>query len=188
MNLGPAIAALNAPGGVVLYPTETLYGLGGRASDSVACARVNTLKGSEGKPLVVLVNGIPDWLDPRALSLAQDLWPGPVTLVVAAPDGFADGAQSGDGTLAVRWSPHRVVGALVAAVVPITSTSANRHGAPPIETPSALEFSVDAVIDVGILPPCSPSTLVDSRSGRILREGAGVERVRAALDHLGLMP
>ncbi len=181
MNLGPAIAALRTPGGVVLYPTETLYGLGGCASDRAACARINALKGSEGKPLVVLVDGVPDWLEPDARRLAQDLWPGPVTLVVDAPDGFADGARSREGTLALRWSPHPVVEALVAAVGPITSTSANRHGAPPIKTPSDLEFSVDAVIDMGVLPSRSPSTLVEVSTGRILRRGAGVERVRAAM-------
>jgi len=171
----------------VLYPTETMYGLGGRAEDASACARVNRLKGSPEKPQIVLVDSIPEWMSGSARQLAEAFWPGPLTLVVDAPPAFATGAWNVDGSIALRWSPHPVVGALVHAVGPITSTSANRHGHPPICSPRELTFSVDAVVDAGHLPLSEPSTMVDARSGQILRDGVRVEEIRVALADLVAM-
>jgi len=190
-SLDDAVAALARPGGVVLYPTETVYGLGGRACDGLAARRVAGIKGRALLPLIVLVNGLPDGLPLRARLLAEALWPGPVTLIVPAvplPGGVADEVLSAEGTLALRWSPHPVAQALVAAAGPITSTSANSHGQPPVLDPrsaAALALPVDARVDGGVAAPGPSSTLVDTRTGAVLREGAAIDAVRSALAAAG---
>jgi len=192
-DLADAAAALLEPGGVILYPTETVYGLGGRASDSAAARRVAGIKGRTLLPLIVLVDGIPDGLSPPAAALARALWPGPVTLIVPAetvslPGGVAPEILGEGGTLALRWSPHPVARSLVAAVGAITSTSANRHGQPPVLdplSPAAQALPVDARVNGGVSAAGPPSTLVDTRSGAVLREGAALEAVRSALAAAG---
>ena len=177
-----AIDALRRPGGVICYPTETVYGLGGRASDSEAAFRIARIKGRELQPLIVLVDGTA-WLEGEAKELAQELWPGPVTLVVPAWDGLAPEILAPDGTVGVRWSGHEVCSALVEAVGPITSTSANAHGEPPPRR--CPELPVDHRVDLGELPFAEASTLVHVAERRILRAGAlahRVERLLAELD------
>ncbi|HJN78092.1 MAG TPA: L-threonylcarbamoyladenylate synthase [Myxococcota bacterium] len=180
--IAAAVDALRRPGGVVCYPTETVYGLGGRASDGASADRIAVLKGRPLQPLIVLVEGI-EWLDGEARQLASELWPGPVTLVVPGWPGVADEVLAPDGTVGVRWSGHPVCASLVEAVGPITSTSANLHGEPPPrEAPS---FDVDAVVDVGALSFAEQSTIVHVAARRILRRGAlahRVERLLADLD------
>ncbi len=119
-----AIRALRAPGGLVLYPTETLYGVGGRAGDALAAHRVAEAKGRGLQPLVVLVDEIPNDLEGLALELAQEFWPGPLTLIVPAPDWVCPEVCAPDGSVGLRWSGHPVVSQLIQAVGPITSTSA----------------------------------------------------------------
>lgn len=183
MSVDTAIAALFRPGGVVLYPTETVYGLGGRACDGASALRIAALKGRGPQPLIVLLDAgtaaalIPT-LPPIGRSLAERHWPGPLTLVVpralltALPGGVDEAVFAGADGLGVRWSGHPVAEALVAAVGPITSTSANRHGEPTPLAASDCALAVDAVVDAGPLPPSLPSTLVDARDGRVLRAGA----------------
>ncbi len=175
-----ALHALDRPGGVVLYPTQTVYGLGGRAEDAEAALRIAAIKGRPPGNLIVLA------LDPPlagglARALADALWPGPLTLVVPAWAGLPEAVLGPDGTVAVRPPLHPVALALVRAVGPITSTSANPSGAPTVRIPRELDLPVDAVLDVGPLPPSPPSTVVRADSGRVLREGAvpasEVERV-----------
>lgn len=190
-DLSAATSALFAPGGVVLYPTETVYGLGGRACDSEAALRVSAIKGRAMLPLIVLVNELPEGLEPSARALAGALWPGPVTLIVPAiplPGGVAPEVLGPEGTLALRWSPHPVARALVAQVGPITSTSANRHGEPPVLDPrsaAALALPVDARVSGGVATPGPSSTLVDTRTGAILRAGAALAAVQSALAAAG---
>lgn len=181
--LSKAILALSQPGAVVLYPTETVYGLGGRACDAASALRIAELKGRGLQPLIVLLDGataralLPQ-LPEAGRALAARHWPGPLTLVVpralcaAIPGGVADEVLAGAEGVGVRWSGHPVAEALVAAVGPITSTSANPHGAPtPLRAQDCL-LQVDAVVDGGELAPSAPSTLVDARDGRVLRQGA----------------
>jgi len=181
VDLADALVALRSPGGVVLYPTETVYGLGCRATDSAGIERINCLKQAAGHAHIVLVDGVPSWLAGLGRELAQAFWPGPLTLIVQPPKGLFPGAGASDGTLGIRWSPHPVVDSLVQAVGPITSTSANSHGEAPVELPSDLKFPVDAVVDVGRLPAARPSTLVHVERGLVLREGDLVAEVRRAM-------
>ncbi len=166
-----AVEALCRPGGVVCYPTETVYGIGGRAADSEAALRIAGLKGRTLQALIVLVDRLPEGLPPLAQELAQRFWPGPLTLIVPSIEGIAPEVLGPGGTLGLRWSPHPVVSALIQRVGPITSTSANRTGEPPL-TDGRCTLAVDYVLDDGLLPAAEPSTIVDVQSRRVLRPGA----------------
>ncbi len=176
-----ALAALRLPGSVVLYPTETVYGLGGLAGDPLSRQRIAEMKGVASAGLIVLVHEVPSWLEGHGRALAMEFWPGPLTLVVDAPMGFADAARAEDGSVAIRSSSHPLARALVAEVGPLTSTSANRHGAPPLLCAEGCDLAVDAVVDGGDLPPSPPSTIVDIRTGTVLRRGADADAVSALL-------
>ncbi|MEE2752156.1 MAG: L-threonylcarbamoyladenylate synthase [Myxococcota bacterium] len=181
MEFEAALKALRSPAGVVLYPTETVYGLGCRASDSAGIEKINALKQAGRHPQIVLVDGVPTWLEGLAKELAEAFWPGPLTLIVRPPEGLFVGARAPDSTLAIRWSPHPVVQALVGGVGPITSTSANIHGSPPVRIPADLAFEVDAVVDMGQLPDAKPSTLVDVENRTVLRKGELFETVERVM-------
>ena len=176
-----ALAALRQPGGVVLYPTETVYGLGGLAGDSLSRRRIAEMKGVESTGLIVLVNEVPSWLQGLGRELALAFWPGPLTLVVDAPPAFASAARAEDGSVAIRSSSHPLARALVAATGPLTSTSANRHGEPPLLRAEGSDLGADAVVDGGVLPSSPPSTIVDARTGTVLRRGAEADAVSALL-------
>jgi L-threonylcarbamoyladenylate synthase len=176
-----AIRALRAPGGLVLYPTETLYGVGGRAGDALAAHRVAEAKGRGLQPLVVLVDEIPNDLEGLSLELAQEFWPGPLTLIVPAPDWVCPEVCAPDGSVGLRWSGHPVVSQLIQAVGPITSTSANLHGQPPPRSVGEVALAVDAIVDGGELPLAQASTLVHVASRRLLRRGALADVVERRL-------
>jgi len=189
-----AAAAVLRAGGLVAYPTETFYGLGARARDAAAVARLARAKGrSDGKPLPLLaadraqVESVAELAGPAA-TLAARLWPGALTLVLPALPGLPEEITAGTGTVAVRVPGSEVARALAAAVgEPIVSTSANLAGEPP--PASAAELSpelvarLDRVLDGGPTPGGAPSTLVvfEGTAIRLLRAGAVPwEDVRAA--------
>ncbi len=169
----------------MLYPTGTLWGLGGRAADGASALRIAQLKGRARLPLIVLVNRAPAGLPPLAARLAEALWPGPVTLVVPAEalPGVAPEVLAPDGTVGLRWTPHPVAQALVAAVGPLTSTSANAHGHPPVKRPEDLTLPVDAVAP-GACWGEAPSTILHGVTGAILRPGAADADVQRLLQEI----
>jgi len=179
-GLEQATRALSRPGGVVMYPTSTVYGIGGCAYDAVAAQRIAEIKGRPPGGLIVLAFE-PELHGALARRLAERFWPGPLTLVVPAWPGLPSEVLAADGTVAVRPPLHPMAQALVRAVGPITSTSANPAGAPPPRRPSDVTLPVDAVIDVGPLPPSPASTIVRADTGELLREGAIPARAIAAL-------
>ena len=193
-RLVAAVEAARA-GRPVVYPTETVYGVGSGLSESgVEAVRTAKVR-ADDKPLLTLVDGpeaVPDleWTS-EARRLAEAFWPGALTLVLRDPLGsFPLGVRSPTGTVAVRHTPHPVAAALVRALgAPLTSSSANRPGeAPATDSESAARFAdgLDGAhfLDVGTLPPASPSTLVDCTVSpvRVLREGAlPTDRLRCVL-------
>lgn len=198
VDLVPIVAHLRS-GGLVAYPTETVYGIGGVCSIK-ASMRVRELKGrEEAKPLIALVPnresvGELEWT-PEAVELAETFWPGSLTLILRDPDGlFPDSVRDSDRrTMAVRESPHILVSHLVQKLgEPLTSTSLNRSGEPAITTGAeARDFLVrlDAkdiwLIDGGSLPPSPASTIVDCTTAppSVLREGAiPAERLRRIIE------
>ena len=175
-------------GGLLAYPTETVYGFGGVLTRSVIEGLV-ALKGRDrAKPMLLLVpdrEAVSDltWT-PEAIELAEVFWPGSVTLVLSDPGArYPDGVRGPAGNVAIRVSPHLLVRELVRRLGgPILSTSANRSGEPPaLDAQSALGAAVAAgageelwVLDGGDLDPSRPSTIIDC-SGPVpvvLRQGA----------------
>ncbi|HXV85706.1 MAG TPA: L-threonylcarbamoyladenylate synthase [Gemmatimonadales bacterium] len=190
-------------GGLLGYPTETVYGLGSRAR-AADVKRLAALKGRRaGKPFLLLVasramveaNGLQ--LTPAAQTLASAFWPGPLTLVLGGAEGRLPELLRGpEGGIAVRWTAHQGMARLIAALnEPITSTSANLPGSPPAPGAPALETQFAGavregtllVLDGGILGNVPPSTVVDctAPAPRLVREGAipRAELRRAAGGH-----
>ena len=172
-------------GGVVVYPTETVYGIGADPFCPAAVQRVFAIKGRDAaKGLILLISGrgdltrlvadVPD----AAARLMATFWPGPLTLVFPAGPDAPTGLVAKAGTVAVRHSDNPVCEGLVKAVGgPITSTSANRSGGPPAtsaqQAAEVLGCDVDLILDGGPVADPRPSTLVDVSGARwaILREG-----------------
>lgn len=158
-------------GGVLVYPTDTLYALGGSALSAAAAVRVRAAKGrDEGKPLPVVAA---DLLQARLLAaewpevaarLAEAFWPGPLTLVVrASADVPREVTGSGD-TVGVRVPAAPVAAALCRRAGPLVSTSANVSGQPPplfcAEAVSGVGHAADLALDAGPGQPV-PSTVLD---------------------------
>jgi L-threonylcarbamoyladenylate synthase len=184
-GLSAALAALRA-GGLVILPTETVYGLAADAADPRAVARIYEAKGRPAfNPLIAHVDGLAmarrlGVVDARAERLAQAFWPGPLTLVLPAAAGGAvcDLARAGLDTVALRAPSHPLAQALIAAFGgPVVAPSANRSGRPsPTTFADALEetgASAAAALDGG---PCAvglESTVVGVvGEARLLRPGA----------------
>ncbi len=175
-------------GGLLAYPTETVYGFGGLVEPK-PLKRLVRIKPPHARAgfllLVASRESVPEltWTE-TACRLAGEFWPGPLTLILDDPRGrFPRPVRSDRGTVAIRRSPHPVAAAIVAAVgVPVTSTSANLPGEPPASSGEmALEAATRAgagdelwVLDVGSLPPGPPSTIVDATGSVpiVVREGA----------------
>ena len=183
-----AVADHLRSGGLVAYPTETVYGFGS-GLDRNAVDRLLALKGRDpDRPLLVLIpeddgtEGL-RWT-PEARLLAEVFWPGALTLVLADPEErFPPGVRSPEGGVAVRRSPHPVAAALVEALdAPLTSTSANPPGEPPARSAGEAALAARSlgagdemwVVDGGPLEPSPPSTIVDCSGPepRVLRSGA----------------
>lgn len=177
-------------GGLLGYPTETVYGLGAAATREGVEA-VRELKGrGRDKPFLILLPGSgPDRSDgltwgPIARALAAVYWPGPLTLVLRDVDArYPEGVRGPKGGVAVRSSSHPFVRALMKTWKrPLLSTSANRPGEPPVTTVDALVGLTEAhpdsqrlwIVDGGELPPSDPSTIVDCTGARprLVREGS----------------
>ena len=166
-------AQLIRSGGVVAFPTDTVYGLGAAADDEVATKRIFRIKGRPaGLPLILMVaaeSQLEGWvhLDSRSETFVRRWWPGPLTLILHA---------KGGGTLGVRIPQHKVALELLRAAGPLMTTSANLHGKDPAmtaEEAGALP-GVAAVLDGGTAPGGTASTVLDltGPEPHVLREGA----------------
>jgi len=174
-------------GGVVVYPTETVYGLGGNARDETVVKKIFEIKGrEEGKPMIVLVKDFKMAKDIANLGnyelLLRKYWPGALTGVFKAAINLPDGVVSKEGTVAVRVSPHPFVRNLFEYIsFPLISTSANRSGDKNSLTISEVKKSlgaktnlIDSFVDWGKLYTSIPSTIVSFISGvpKVLRQGS----------------
>ena len=184
-GIARAVALLRA-GGLVALPTETVYGLGAHALDEAAVRRVFAAKGRPpDNPLIVHVAAVEEALrvaerlTPLARRLAEQFWPGPLTLVLDARADVPAVTTGGLSTVAVRVPDHPVAAALLAeAALPVAAPSANRSGRPSPTTAAHvvadLGDAVDAVLDGGPCPIGVESTVVDARGAVpvVLREGS----------------
>jgi len=191
-TIAAAVRVLRA-GGLVAFPTETVYGLGARALDARAVARVFAAKGRP--PTHPLIAHVLDAGQARALAaswpdgaavLASALWPGALTLVVDRGAHVPLAVSGGGDSIAVRVPSHPVARALLAGLgEPVAAPSANRYQglSPTIAAHVVKELgdAVDLVLDGGPCDAGVESTVVDVRGGalRVLRPGAvGLARLR----------
>ncbi len=194
-SIAQAIAALRA-GEVVVYPTETFYGIGADAFAPVALERIFAIKGRDAAKTIALIahddaaafaiaREVPD----NARVLARAFWPGPLTLVMPARAGLPEALIGADGGVGVRVSSHPVARALAQGLGrAITATSANRAGEPPartiVEARAGLGAKVKVFVEGGTLTGGAPSTIVqcDRAGWRLLRAGViGIAEIEAVL-------
>lgn len=183
-------ARVLSDGGLAAFPTETVYGLGARAGDPRAVAKLYAAKGRPAfNPLIAHVRDIEaarrlGAFSTAALKMAERFWPGPLTVVVKAgpSDAVCELARAGLETIAIRVPSHPIAQELLAAVdFPIVAPSANRSGH--VSPTSAqhvfddLEGKIDLIIDGGATQVGVESTIVDfsGDAPRLLRSG-GISR------------
>jgi len=188
-----AAASHLVAGGLVTFPTETVYGLGADACNAMGVARIYEVKGRPADhPLIVHMASMQrmgDWAEEipeYAISLARDFWPGPMTLVLKRSSLAKDFITGGQETVGVRVPDHVVALALLEAFENlggkgIAAPSANRFGqvSPTIAAAVAEEIgefldSADKIIDGGACAVGVESTIIDCTGDvpRILRPGA----------------
>lgn len=176
-------------GGVIVFPTDTIYGLGANALDEAAIRQVYRIKGrDERKPLSVLVRDMAmarraACIDSRAEDILRKLWPGSVTVILRKKDAIPYSLTGGEESVAVRVSDHPFVAALFGRIdFPITATSANLAGRPDLlgaadikSTFEGAESAPDLFVNAGDLVRSLPSTIIDltdMNNPRLLRMGA----------------
>ena len=190
--MGDAAGVLLA-GGLVAFPTETVYGLGADASNEKAVTRIYSVKGRPADhPLIVHVasmDGLGDWareVPSYAISLARDFWPGPMTLVVPRSSLAGDFVTGAQDTVGVRVPSHPVALGLLEAFVRaggkgVAAPSANRFGnvSPTSAQAVAIELGDyladgDQILDGGACDVGVESTIIDCTGDtpKILRPGA----------------
>lgn len=175
-------------GGVLIYPTETCYGLGCDATNKEAVKKIYKIKGREEKkslPMIVanliIVKKYFE-IKNKSLELAEKYWPGPLTLILKVrKDVKIFFSKEGQASAAVRVSSHKIAKALSQKLgKPIISTSANVSGKPPcynveevLEQFKNRKFQSDLILDAGQLKKNQPSTIVKVENDKIkiLRAG-----------------
>jgi tRNA threonylcarbamoyl adenosine modification protein (Sua5/YciO/YrdC/YwlC family) len=173
-------------GGIVVFPTETVYGIGASSSSCIGPQEIIDIKSRpKNKPLPWLVEDggaldiygveVPDY----AHRLADKFWPGALTIVVKAADVVAPEFRDDRGTVALRCPDHEVVMELIqASGGPIITTSANTSGKPPagsfVELEERIIASADLTLDGGETRHGIASTVVDCSGAQpvVIREGA----------------
>jgi L-threonylcarbamoyladenylate synthase len=189
-------AAIVQMGGVVIYPTETVYGLGCTPLIPEAAKRICLIKGRADKPLPLACHDVEAAkriveFNPAAERLAERFWPGPLMLVLPSKVEYSIWVTHGAKTLGVRVPDHTVsrrLAELSGGV--IVSTSANRSGETPPTTASEavarIGGEVDLILDGGLSPLTKPSTVLDLSGEQvwILRQGpVTAEQIKRALSN-----
>jgi L-threonylcarbamoyladenylate synthase len=178
-------AAIIKQGGVVVFPTRCLYGLGADAFDPNAVEKIITIKQRPAdNPILVLIHSrrqldsLVANITPKAVAIMDAFWPGRVTLVFEAGDTLSNRLTAHTGKIGVRLAGHPVASALIKQVGnPVTGTSANLSGKPGCHRIQYLDppiaKRVDLILDAGMLEGGVGSTVIDVTSDRpqILREG-----------------
>ena len=184
-----AVAALRR-GDPVVYPTETVYGLGADALDPEAVARVFDAKGRDrGKPISMALPKAAAaadyvrWTD-RERAFCEAFLPGPVTVLVERTARVPDALVAGRDRVGLRVPDHEGARTLARRVGPITATSANVSGRPSARRVADLDPSIRerAVVVDGGETPGTESSVVDVAAGEIVRRGAMAEEIEAWLE------
>ena len=193
-----AAARATQRGQLVVFPTDTVYGIGADAFSAPAVRRLLAAKGrgrdmpppvlvSAATTLDALAVGVPSY----ARALIEELWPGPLTIVCRQQPSLQWDLGDTRGTVAVRMPDHEVALELLARTGPLAVSSANRTGRDAAtdadQAEAMLGESVEVLLDGGPTPGSLPSTIVDAtgETGRLLRLGAvPLERLNEILEPL----
>jgi len=177
-------------GGVVVYPTETVYGLGADALSERAVKKVYEIKKRAlDEPISLAVSSyemmeqvayIDSW------RLIKRLLPGPVTVLLRKRENVPDILTAGSELVGVRLPMHPVAVQLIESFEsPITSTSANISGTAPPRKIEEVKVSADLTLDGGVCKYGIPSTVVDLVNRKILRKGANYDEVKMLMKQHG---
>jgi L-threonylcarbamoyladenylate synthase len=180
-------ASVLKDGGLVAFPTETVYGLGANALDEAAVARIFVAKGRPSTDPVIVhlassaeLTRVARHVTPEAMALADAFWPGALTIILEKAATVPDNVTAGLPTVAMRVPSHSIARALIAAAgVPVAAPSANRFARPsPTRAEHVLadlDGRIDMVIDGGPTTIGVESTIVDlTTSPAVIRRPGGV--------------
>lgn len=186
-NILSEITSALKQGKTIVYPTDTLYGLGVNALDKAAVDKLfRVKKRPPTKPMPVIVRDIAmarrfAYIDSRAEKILNALWPGPITVVLSRKDAMPSIVSGGKSTIGMRIPNNEFTKLLLKNIdFPITSTSANISGKEPlikinsiIKTFENEKYQPDLIINAGDLPENKPSTVIDLTTSKpkILRVG-----------------
>ena len=175
-----------ASGGVIVYPTDTYYGIGADPRYAGAVRKLFEIKNRPAsQPILLLIADpaeVKDWAEvipSRAADLMKRHWPGPLTLVFRAKADVLPELTAGTGMIGLRVPGNKITRGLLQSLArALTGTSANRSGQPNIRTAAEAEAEigdrVDLILDGGETAGGKPSTVVEVSADvlRVLREGA----------------
>ena len=169
--------------GIVIYPTDTVYGLGGDIFSDESILKVYEAKRRPlSQPVSIavsscdMIHGVAK-VDEYATGFIDHFLPGPITIVIPARNSVPGILTGGTGLIGIRFPRHPLALRLISLIdTPITATSANISGAKDPVIPDECNVAHDYLIDGGKLPG-TPSTVVDIAGRRIIRAGAQVEQV-----------
>lgn len=176
--------------GIVIYPTETVYGIGANIFSNIALEKVFAIKKREkDKPVSVAVSDIKMmedlvYIGEKERLFVEKFLPGPVTVVLKKKEKVPDLLTSGSKLLGIRFPAHEnTIKLIQLAGVPITSTSANISGEAPPASVDEIRISADYIIDGGVCKG-EPSTVVDLVNLKVIRKGAKYKEVEEALKYI----
>jgi L-threonylcarbamoyladenylate synthase len=193
-DLITAAIAIIKSGGTVIYPTETVYGLGADALSEEAVRNVYTIKRRDlSRPISLAVSSFEmlervAYLDPPLTELLTELLPGPVTVLLRRRDTVPEILTAASDVVGVRFPDNEIATRIIEKTGPITSTSANISGRNPPTSVEEVEIKADIILNGGKCKYGMPSTVVDMTRTmangaktkiliEIKRRGAGYDRV-----------
>jgi L-threonylcarbamoyladenylate synthase len=178
-------------GGVIVYPTETVYGLGASALAEESISKVFRIKKRPlSMPIFLAVSSFQMLervaeIDDREQDILERILPGPVSVLIRKKSIVPDLLTAGSPMVGIRFPDHELAREIIDRCGPITSTSANITGSPPpasaADISAEIARAVDLVVDGGRCRYAQPSTLLDLAARKVVREGAGLEAVLRAI-------
>jgi L-threonylcarbamoyladenylate synthase len=197
-DLITSAAAIVSRGGVIAYPTETIYGLGVDATNEQAIRRIFEIKGRNfNNPISVIIGNHQDVyplvrkVTDSAQKLMDAFWPGPLTIVFGSADGVSPLLTAKTGKIGIRLSSHNVARKIAQKTgKPLTATSANLSGAPECtdadQVIQQIGDKIDAVVDLGNTGGSIGSTIVDASAEPVVVLRQGVISSEVILQKTGI--
>jgi len=174
--------------GMIAYPTDTVYGIGCNIFDQKAVKRIFELKGRDFyKPLSIAVSDFKMleqmvFITEQEKEILEKLLPGPFTVILPKKPIISDLITAGSEFVGIRIPEHKIVFEIIQkADFPIITTSANVSGKEPPINPKEVDLEVDFVVE-GECKYKKPSTVIDLKNRRIIREGVEIKKVKQILD------